>query len=126
MGILLALPSLAMASAERGSMSGCGIHRLWRSPVDMSAIDGIVLQKSPEGMPGARIESQARTRRIEVAKIHSAVNQCCALQSAKYFCNTIDGRPARRPWKATDQRRYCQNTRRKRRRPVVSADTSVK
>src|SRR5262245_8233501 len=49
----------------------------------------IVLQKSPEGMPGARIESQAHTRRIEVAKIRSAANQCCAPQSAKYFCNTI-------------------------------------
>jgi hypothetical protein len=42
------------------------------------------------GQFGATIESETRMQRIEVALRHSATNQCCAIEPAKYFCNTID------------------------------------
>ena len=47
----------------------------------------ILLQKSQEEVSGARMESESRPRRIDVALLRSAANQCCALQPAKSFCN---------------------------------------
>ena len=64
----------------RGSLK---TPRLW------PALPSIVLQNSWEDIFGATIESETRMQRIEVALRHSATNQCCAIESAKYFCNTI-------------------------------------
>ena len=55
----------------------------------LSALIRIVLQNSWEDTFGATIESETRMQRIEVALRHSATNQCCAIEPAKYFCNTI-------------------------------------
>ena len=38
---------------------------------------------------GARIESDLLVQRIEVAILNSAAKQCCVVESAKYFYNSI-------------------------------------
>jgi len=45
--------------------------------------------KVVEATTGARIESDLLVQRIEVAILNSAANQCYAVESAKYFYNSI-------------------------------------
>ena len=45
--------------------------------------------KVVEATTGARIESDLLVQRIKVAMLNSAANQCYAVESAKYFYNSI-------------------------------------
>jgi hypothetical protein len=49
----------------------------------------ILLQKSRADRLSARIESGSRLQRFDVAPLHAAANQCCAIKPAKYFCSSI-------------------------------------
>src|SRR5262249_11405038 len=53
------------------------------APFRLGPLVADLVAKRAGGHAGARIESQARTRRIEIAKIHSAANQCCAATVCK-------------------------------------------